>query len=164
MMKLMQQILPSKRKEQFLDFEVIWARCLELLSKADVYFIRTAGSRPSTPCSEQVSSRRERTTCCRCRSSSSGPGTATKSRTAKSRPPSGGLSESARRRRGSGPSISATTRTAARRSWRPAAASCSPASRNRTPRYTSIFKELRSTRCAPSKAEAGIRSIASTGG
>ena len=42
------------------------------------------------------------------------PRTATKSRTAKSMPPSGGLSESARRWCGSGPSISATTCTAAR--------------------------------------------------
>ncbi len=38
MMKLMRQIPPSKRKEQFRD-GVIWAHCLELLSEGDVYFI-----------------------------------------------------------------------------------------------------------------------------
>ena len=38
MVKLMRQVPPSKKKEQFRD-GVIWAHCLELLSEGDVYFI-----------------------------------------------------------------------------------------------------------------------------
>ena len=38
MLKLMRQIPPSKKKEQFRD-GLIWAHCLELLSEGDVYFI-----------------------------------------------------------------------------------------------------------------------------